>query len=193
MANESRFNRRCLSDAWIERLKSASNELISVRSVLPSATAESAYVFLTVPEELEDQQEYRAFRRGYLDRYCLVLAWQHNLQRVVGIATEPGLNNPSRSHDFLVFEPNEWTDEMRREAQETQEQLDILYDDKIQVRRLHDDEYPPDSRIRPAKSAVWEESFLPRMARSIGAGRNDACPCGSGLKFKRCCMRRISS
>ena len=22
------------------------------------------------------------------------------------------------------------------------------------------------------------------------AGRNDPCPCGSGLKYKRCCLRR---
>lgn len=24
-----------------------------------------------------------------------------------------------------------------------------------------------------------------------GIGRNDPCPCGSGLKFKKCCMRRL--
>jgi hypothetical protein len=28
------------------------------------------------------------------------------------------------------------------------------------------------------------------MARSGKAGRNDPCPCGSGMKFKRCCMGR---
>jgi hypothetical protein len=25
------------------------------------------------------------------------------------------------------------------------------------------------------------------MARPVKAGRNDACPCGSGKKYKRCC------
>ena len=24
-----------------------------------------------------------------------------------------------------------------------------------------------------------------------GAGRNDACPCGSGRKFKQCCMDQV--
>ena len=24
----------------------------------------------------------------------------------------------------------------------------------------------------------------------IKAGRNDPCPCGSGLKFKKCCLRK---
>lgn len=24
----------------------------------------------------------------------------------------------------------------------------------------------------------------------LGVGRNDPCPCGSGKKFKKCCLRR---
>jgi hypothetical protein len=28
------------------------------------------------------------------------------------------------------------------------------------------------------------------MARRVKAGRNDACPCGSGKKFKKCCGAR---
>jgi hypothetical protein len=31
---------------------------------------------------------------------------------------------------------------------------------------------------------------LPRPARPDKIGRNDACPCGSGKKFKHCCMKR---
>jgi preprotein translocase subunit SecA len=28
-----------------------------------------------------------------------------------------------------------------------------------------------------------------RIARSVKVGRNDACPCGSGKKWKKCCGR----
>jgi hypothetical protein len=28
------------------------------------------------------------------------------------------------------------------------------------------------------------------MARTVAAGRNDPCPCGSGKKFKKCCERK---
>ncbi|MGQ9514070.1 MAG: SEC-C metal-binding domain-containing protein [Thermoproteota archaeon] len=30
-----------------------------------------------------------------------------------------------------------------------------------------------------------ELSFIPAISK---AGRNDPCPCGSGLKFKKCCL-----
>ncbi len=35
--------------------------------------------------------------------------------------------------------------------------------------------------------------FLARKPRTDYAdvGRNDDCPCGSGLKFKRCCIDRV--
>jgi len=26
--------------------------------------------------------------------------------------------------------------------------------------------------------------------RQVKIGRNDQCPCGSGLKFKKCCLRK---
>lgn len=34
-------------------------------------------------------------------------------------------------------------------------------------------------------------SFMPtpKQKKKNRIGRNDKCPCGSGLKFKRCCMR----
>jgi hypothetical protein len=28
------------------------------------------------------------------------------------------------------------------------------------------------------------------MTRTVAAGRNDRCPCGSGKKFKKCCERK---
>ncbi len=27
--------------------------------------------------------------------------------------------------------------------------------------------------------------------RKVGYGRNDLCPCGSGLKYKKCCLAKI--
>ena len=29
------------------------------------------------------------------------------------------------------------------------------------------------------------------MSRKNKTGRNDPCPCGSGIKHKKCCLRRI--
>jgi SWIM/SEC-C metal-binding protein len=39
-----------------------------------------------------------------------------------------------------------------------------------------------------------ERALVARQPRQATpkVGRNDACPCGSGQKFKRCCERRAS-
>lgn len=34
---------------------------------------------------------------------------------------------------------------------------------------------------------LYVEGIFPRPDKKPKSGRNDACPCGSGLKFKKCC------
>jgi hypothetical protein len=43
-----------------------------------------------------------------------------------------------------------------------------------------------------ALRGAFEEQIAPQPVRNPGAriGRNDPCPCGSGKKYKRCCMNR---
>jgi hypothetical protein len=187
MAAESRLNRRALANAWVDRLKTASKSKISIRTVLSASNPETAYVFVTAPERIDDYDEYRAFRRGYLDKYCSIVACKRNLRRVVGIATEPGINNETRSHDFMVFEPSEWTEEAIREIAEIQTKLGVHEDGNLRRTDFHDDEYPAQPahgrrRPLPCSPVLWPSNVR----------RNDRCPCGSGVKFKKCCMRAIS-
>ena len=55
---------------------------------------------------------------------------------------------------------------------------------------------PPPRAESPAPSSGWHRAVaVPSVPRdgaksaSSSVGRNDACPCGSGRKFKKCCMR----
>lgn len=41
----------------------------------------------------------------------------------------------------------------------------------------------------PANVMAWTRERDRRAAGDKGPGRNDSCPCGSGLKYKRCCGR----
>ena len=73
----------------------------------------------------------------------------------------------------------------------------------IDARAFHD-EAAPSSSIRPAaqqqsssSQRVAEQSnrdddVRPEPIRHIGpkVGRNDPCPCGSGKKFKACCLHK---
>jgi hypothetical protein len=42
-------------------------------------------------------------------------------------------------------------------------------------------------RVYPMKSKTEMLAFN----KKIKLGRNDACPCGSGLKYKKCCLGKI--
>ena len=56
-------------------------------------------------------------------------------------------------------------------ADARRENADAVYDDDLEGEDFDDDEYYPDTYVRPA----------PKI------GRNDPCPCGSGKKYKKCC------
>jgi hypothetical protein len=41
------------------------------------------------------------------------------------------------------------------------------------------------------QTSGWPEERLPTIERSARVGRNEPCPCGSGRKFKQCCLKII--
>mgnify|MGYP003297608900 CR=1 FL=1 len=52
-------------------------------------------------------------------------------------------------------------------------------------------------KVRRALQPVWREIHgtnggavpsEPRMLAGVKVGRNDPCPCGSGKKYKKCCL-----
>ncbi|MFP4600535.1 MAG: SEC-C metal-binding domain-containing protein [Persicimonas sp.] len=53
------------------------------------------------------------------------------------------------------------------------------------LERLINDEVPMPSRLPTAGSS---QTYVKDEAEDVG--RNDPCPCGSGKKYKRCCLRR---
>ena len=42
----------------------------------------------------------------------------------------------------------------------------------------------------PSVPLVPRQSLAPKSEGKQRVGRNDPCPCGSGKKFKKCCMKR---
>jgi uncharacterized protein YchJ len=67
----------------------------------------------------------------------------------------------------------------------------ILGDRKLKARILDDfDDDEADQRLRVAKALF---SKIPKrnhaISRFVGSpGRNEPCPCGSGNKYKKCCL-----
>jgi uncharacterized protein YecA (UPF0149 family) len=73
----------------------------------------------------------------------------------------------------------------------------VLADAKYQQRLVHhydmvkdavrDKAHPVQRLVRAEKSSFLSQPFSRSETK---VGRNQACPCGSGLKYKRCCMGR---
>lgn len=41
-----------------------------------------------------------------------------------------------------------------------------------------------------AMTKAWQEAHTQKVRKFDKVGRNDPCPCGSGKKFKNCCMNK---
>jgi hypothetical protein len=173
MAREPRWKRRYLAEAILDMLRTTPSDKRRLRVLPPVDKGDPYYLFLLLPTlyaETEDQ--YRTVRRNFLESCCAVVKLEYpDAEDIVGIATEPGMGNDSRSEDAIYFDARSWNSEMQAMAKEHQEKLGILKKPRRIVQ--HVEEYPD---VRLAKTGAK-------------IGRNEPCPCGSGKKYKRCCLR----
>ncbi len=107
----------------------------------------------------------RAFDRGFIDRQWLSFEhFQHDVERA---ARHPEMARDPQGDEFTLFgdtaeELSRWygfSDESRADRERLLQEID-------------------------AKVVTTEPHHNPFR----GVGRNDPCPCGSGKKFKRCCL-----
>jgi hypothetical protein len=47
---------------------------------------------------------------------------------------------------------------------------------------------PTTTRFESDPAIAPDSSPTPRLTRARTTGRNDPCPCGSGRKYKKCCL-----
>lgn len=52
------------------------------------------------------------------------------------------------------------------------------------------EKYPHEKEKQLGKVVYQSEDFTPYVRSEKKVGRNDPCPCGSGKKYKHCCMRK---
>ena len=108
-------------------------------------------------------------RGAYLEALCMVTKLKFpEARHIVGIATESGLNE-IRSEDAIYLDASRWDDKLESEARRLQKEANIL--------------------IAPQETYAHVEEY-PSEKKKEEPGRNDRCPCGSGKKFKRCCLNR---
>ena len=176
MAAESRLGCRVLANALRGILLSVPKGQIGMRTTMSNDAPDTGYVFVAMSNMGMPEDQFRLYRRAYLADYCLIVASKcRQFRSVVGLATEAGLGGKKCSHDLVYIDAGEWTEEMEADAQETQKRTGLFV--RTTAKHIHDQEYPEVLQMRP----------LPAPRKQRKTGRNDRCPCGSGMKYKKCC------
>ncbi len=178
LAKENRFGRRILAEQFIEKLRTTPAAARSSRMCPSPLNDGSVFVLVLFPREKDqDYSEYRSQRVNLLHAYAAVIQYRHpNFKMIILIGMEPQ-DCEGRSEDILAIECGELTEEERIHAQELISEGRILAD---------------------VTSIQHHSSLAPRKQRPNGItapalsktkmGRNNPCTCGSGLKWKKCCM-----
>jgi uncharacterized protein YecA (UPF0149 family) len=74
------------------------------------------------------------------------------------------------SEDFLLLDCENWTEADQAYYEKANVELRLFQTSALRERRMHATDFPS-----PQKPRVFSE-----------IGRNQLCPCGSGVKYKRC-------
>jgi hypothetical protein len=173
MAREPRWKRRYLAQSIIEMLHTTPVDKRRLRVLPPVDIGDPYFVFLLLPMlPGNSYAQYRSERRYFLESCCAVAKLEYpEALDIVGIATNPGGNFGSRSEDAIYFDGRGWNAEMEANARLVQEELGIL------------------KNPRRVEEYMQEYPDVPSAGPTIKNARNKPCPCGSGRKYKHCCLK----
>ena len=178
MAKEPRFHRRALSERIIQSIHNfpeTQNRIMRNLSFMPSFYEGKGYVFLQLKIDgiTDYDNEYRPKRQAMLELACGAAKNKFDhLKTVVGIAIDAPKYAETNSEDFILMDCSNWTDEERDHYEKANEGLGFFKTGTVEKRTVT--EFP-----------VVEK---PKATRRVKVGRNAPCPCGSGKKYKKCCL-----
>ena len=178
MAKEPRFHRRELSARMLQSIRNfpeTQQRIMRNLSFMPSFYKDKGYVFLQLKVDgiADYENEYRPKRQALLEVACGAAKNRFDhLKTVVGIAIDAPKYAETNSEDFILMDCTDWTDEQREHYEKANEGLGFFQTGVVEKRTVT--EFP----------AVEK----PKDPRRVKVGRNAPCPCGSGRKYKKCCI-----
>jgi uncharacterized protein YchJ len=179
MAKEPRFHRRALSERMIQSIRNfpeTPQPIMRNLSFMPSFYEEKGYVFLQLKVDgiTDYENEYRPKRQALLELACGAARNKFDhLKTVVGIAIDAPKYADTNSEDFILLDCSNWTEEDRDHYEKANEEIGFFKTGIVEKRTVS--EFP-----------VVKD---PKTSGNKKVGRNAPCPCGSGKKYKKCCLR----
>jgi SEC-C motif len=180
MAKEPRFSRRALSEHIIKAISDfpeSSQSDMRYLSFMPSFYKEKGYVFLQLKIDgiTDYDNEYRPARRKMLEIACGAAKNKFvHLKTVVGIAIDSPKYTKTNSEDFILMDCTHWPNELKDHYERENEILECFKSDSLSIQKKTVTEFPN-----------FKE---PKRLGQVKVGRNAPCPCGSGKKYKKCCI-----
>lgn len=173
MAAEGRLARCALSHAFLDKMRSVPSNMRSARVCFSPFNKDRCFVLVLFPKDDDESYEsYREDRISILHSYGYVCKLNNPQARIISvIGTEPQ-GASGRSEDILCLEIEHLSEEEAVLARQIQREGNIL-NDVTMIENRHS--------LAPIFS-----SGPSRAARKVG--RNEPCPCGSGKKYKKCCI-----
>jgi uncharacterized protein YecA (UPF0149 family) len=148
-------------------------------SFMPSFYKGKAFVFLQLKKtDITDyDNDYRPKRQAMLEIACGAAKNKFpELHTIVGIAIDAPKFAKKNAEDFILMDCKEWPDELRQRYERANEGFNFFNTPNLVSRKMRAQEFPTGAgRARDSQGRVK-------------VGRNDPCPCGSGRKFKKCCL-----
>ena len=92
--------------------------------------------------------------------------------------------------EWMVLETAEREEHRRRVKELEGDPVGLM---KFALEKLTGEKLPDQPRVKPSLPTIRSASPLALQQRPTSkqkVGRNDPCPCGSGKKFKNCCMKK---
>ncbi len=174
MASEPRLRRRALAGRLVDALGQPRTGERFLR-VMKLDERGPFYVFLILPKPPDDSEDsYRRVRVALLGDICRVVRHRYpKALDIVGIATQP-VSDLWCSEDITYMDGRTWTNAEGEEAAKLATDYEILANPK--QFEINVQEYPP----QPVSRCGAGATRIPR---------NEPCPCGSGKKYKKCCLR----
>lgn len=174
-AAENRVARGILSYAFLEKFNEVPKDRRSSRLIYSPSKKDKLYVFLFFPRsKSQDYHDYRDERLHYVKAYSLVAKYLYTkMKHVIVLATEPQ-QSECRSEDIYSVEyDKELSEEEKNMAQSLIKEERILSDIVKEKTNLLD---------------IINNKPRPYRCKKPKYGRNAKCSCGSGKKYKKCCM-----
>ncbi|MDD3012569.1 MAG: SEC-C domain-containing protein [Candidatus Gastranaerophilales bacterium] len=177
MAKEPRFMRRALANMIKDSILAFPDSdmpVVRLLKSMPSFFPDRRYIFLQFkyPKKNSDK-EYIPIRRQMLELACANEKNQFPiLKKVIGIAIDAPKYSHENSEDFLLLNCEKWTEEQINHYNEINNHISNL------AAKIH------------KNWGVGTVQEFPDVhnKRKVKIGRNEKCLCGSGKKYKKCCM-----